>query len=98
MIPLDRLVFNAHRIFNQMEPANAEKALRRLNSRISAMLVRQAENNRHRSLAVSRLLSDGRETAYTVTLRLLPYQHSTMGRTQIKEIKVYEAILEIFPH
>lgn len=98
MIPLDRLIFNAHRIFNQMEPANAEKALRRLNSRISAMLVRQAENNRHRSLAVSRLLSDGRETAYTVTLRLLPYQHSTMGRTQIKEIKVYEAILEIFPH
>lgn len=99
MMPLNQLILDAYQTFNRQLMPLREQAAGKLDRRIARMLERQIQNNRTRTLDISRLFAayNTVEPAYTLRLKLLPYQHSTMGRTLVKQIDVFEAILEIFP-
>lgn len=99
MIPLSELLLKAHTIFNKLVIDNSENLLNILEEKIRYQLSKQVNAGSNQPLSITKLLNKDSidNINYYIALKLIPYGHSTMGRTLTKEIAVYEAIIEISP-
>lgn len=94
MIKLPQLLIDAYSIFNGISKASCQPHYEQLQEQISG-LVRENVAHGQNTLDVSTFFEEhlNNQTEYHVALQLFPHVHSRMGRTQKKDINVFEALI-----
>jgi adenine-specific DNA-methyltransferase len=89
MIPLSTLVLAAYAVFNDCISYANDNLAMDLEEKINYLL----EHNTSSEGSTFNITDILPKSEYEIRLKLLPYEHSTMGRADIKNVPVYEALI-----
>lgn len=94
MIELPELLISAYSIFNNVAKSECQQYYDHIEQAIQELVIQNA-NIGQTTLDISALYLEHIqiEADYQITLKLFPHVHSRMGRTQKKDINVFEALI-----
>ena len=94
MIQLPQLLIDAYSIFNNVSKTESQQYHNQIKQAIQELVLENADIGQD-TLDISRFYYNNihREANYQITLKLFPHVHSRMGRTQKKDIDVFETLI-----
>lgn len=95
MIELPQLLIDAYAVFNSISKSECQQYYNQIKQAIQEFVLENV-NNDQGSLDINKFYRSYIHSAaasYQITLQLFPHVHSRMGRTQKKNINVFEALI-----